>query len=91
MVIILFVIAYFKSNPDSGDVSTLLVIVLAIMSFIVALIILFYYADVITNMIDALFVCFVIDRDSQQFSRPEIHELMGRGGAPPAEKPPPPA
>ena len=51
-------------------------IVLGVLAFIMALVVLTFFGSVMLNIVDAVFICFALDRDTQTISHPEVHEVF---------------
>ncbi len=43
-----------------------------------ALVVLSFFGSVLLNIVDAVFVCYALDRDTQTVSRPEVHEVFSQ-------------
>lgn len=53
-------------------------ITLAVIAFVTAWAILAFFAALLLNAVDALFVCFALDRESAARTRPEVHTVLGK-------------
>ena len=53
-------------------------IILGLLAFFMALVVLSFFGSVLLNIVDAVFVCYALDRDTQTVSRPEVHEVFSQ-------------
>lgn len=51
---------------------------LAIISFVISWLVVSFFASLLLNVIDAVFICFAMDRDMQSCSRVEVHEIYSK-------------
>ncbi|KAK9829886.1 hypothetical protein WJX72_008466 [[Myrmecia] bisecta] len=51
-------------------------IILGVMCFVMALIVLAFFASVLLNVVDAVFLCYAMDKDTQAVTKPEVHEVF---------------
>lgn len=51
---------------------------LGIMSFLLAWVVQSFFASVLLNIVDVVFVCYAMDRDTQAVTRPEVHDVMAQ-------------
>ncbi|GFR47647.1 hypothetical protein Agub_g9390, partial [Astrephomene gubernaculifera] len=63
------------ASPHQASVSAWLTALLALLA---AWAVLGFLGSLLLNVIDALFVCFAMDRDLGQVSAPEVHQVMGK-------------
>ena len=67
---------YVAWNGSAGHVDpTGESILLGVCSFVLALIVLNFCISVLLDVVDCVFVCYVMDLDRQRRSRPEVHEV----------------
>ena len=67
---------YVAWNGSAGHVDpTGESILLGVCSFVLALIVLNFCISVLLDVVDCVFVCYVMDLDRQRLSRPEVHEV----------------
>ena len=53
-------------------------IILGLLAFFMALVVLSFFGSVLLNIVDAVFVCYALDRDTQTVSHPEVHEVFSQ-------------
>ena len=53
-------------------------IVLGLLAFFMALVVLSFFGSVLLNIVDAVFVCYALDRDTQTVTQPEVHEVFSQ-------------
>lgn len=74
-VFIFFVSANTYSDMQMG---TSYATVLAILAFVPCFIILSFFISLLLNIIDAVFICYGLDRDRQTCSRVEVHQVYSQ-------------
>lgn len=71
---VLYAMTYFALGAkQQGHMEA---IVLGVLAFIMALVVLTFFGSVMLNIVDAVFICFALDRDTQTISHPEVHEVF---------------
>ncbi len=51
---------------------------LGLLAFFMALVVLSFFGSVLLNIVDAVFVCYALDRDTQTVTQPEVHEVFSQ-------------
>ena len=64
-------------------------IILGLLAFFMALVVLSFFGSVLLNIVDAVFVCYALDRDTQTVSHPEVHEVFSQVNLSPNQGSPP--
>lgn len=52
--------------------------ILGVLAFVMALVVLLFFGSVMLNIVDAVFVCYALDRDTQTVSHPDVHDVFSQ-------------
>jgi len=51
---------------------------LGVLCFVMALVVLAFFSSVLLNIVDAVFMCYALDLDSQSVTKSEVHEVFSQ-------------
>ena len=52
--------------------------ILGTLSFVMALVVLLFFSSVLLNIVDAVFMCYALDLDTQSVTKSEVHEVFSQ-------------
>ena len=52
--------------------------ILGALSFVMALVVLLFFSSVLLNIVDAVFMCYALDLDTQSVTKSEVHEVFSQ-------------
>lgn len=55
--------------------------ILGALCFVMALVVLLFFSSVLLNIVDAVFMCYALDLDTQSVTKSEVHEVFSQVGA----------
>jgi hypothetical protein len=74
--LLLYVCTRFSwAHYDTGKQEAIL---LGVLAFVMAFIVLSFCSSVLLNIVEALFVCYALDRDRQAVTNPKVHEVYSQ-------------
>ena len=53
-------------------------LILGLLAFFMALVVLSFFGSVMLNIVDAVFICYALDRDTQTVSHPDVHDVFSQ-------------
>lgn len=53
-------------------------VLLGVLSFFMAWVVQAFFASVLLDIVDAVFICYAMDKDTQSVTRPEVHEVFSQ-------------
>merc|ERR1719453_1195417 len=54
----------------------ILAIIMGLVSWIICAIIMAFLSNILLTVVDTVFMCFLFDKENNQVSKPELHEIM---------------
>lgn len=52
--------------------------ILGLLSFVMSLVVLIFFSSVLLNVVDAVFMCYAMDLDTQSVTKSEVHEVFSQ-------------
>jgi len=52
--------------------------ILGVLCFVMALVVLAFFSSVLLNIVDAVFMCYALDLDTQSVTKSEVHEVFSQ-------------
>ncbi len=52
--------------------------ILGVLCFVMALVVLAFFSSVLLNIVDAVFMCYALDLDTQCVTKSEVHEVFSQ-------------
>lgn len=52
--------------------------ILGALCFVMALVVLLFFSSVLLNIVDAVFMCYALDLDTQSVTKSEVHEVFSQ-------------
>lgn len=52
--------------------------ILGLLSFVMSLVVLIFFSSVLLNVVDAVFMCYAMDLDTQSVTKPAVHEVFSQ-------------
>ena len=52
--------------------------ILGVISFFVAWVVLSFFSSILLDIVDAVYICFAIDKDNQTVTMAEVHEIYSQ-------------
>ena len=52
--------------------------ILGVLCFVMALVVLAFFSSVLLNIVDAVFICYALDLDTQSVTKSEVHEVFSQ-------------
>ena len=60
--------------PSSGQEAA----ILGCLAFVMVLVVLSFFGSVMLNIVDVVFICYALDRDTQTVSHPDVHDVFSQ-------------
>lgn len=54
--------------------------ILGLLSFVMSLVVLIFFSSVLLNVVDAVFMCYAMDLDTQSVTKADVHEVFSQVG-----------
>ncbi len=51
---------------------------MGVLCFVMALVVLAFFSSVLLNIVDAVFMCYALDLDTQSVTKSEVHEVFSQ-------------
>ena len=52
--------------------------ILGVLCFVMAVVVLAFFSSVLLNIVDAVFLCYALDLDTQSVTKSEVHEVFSQ-------------
>ena len=59
--------------------------ILGALCFVMAVVVLLFFSSVLLNIVDAVFMCYALDLDTQSVTKSEVHEVFSQVRDPPSQ------
>ena len=66
------------SNLTMGSDALQEAAILGLLSFVMSLVVLIFFSSVLLNVVDAVFMCYAMDLDTQSVTKAEVHEVFSQ-------------
>ncbi|DBA76839.1 TPA: hypothetical protein ACH3X2_008854 [Trebouxia sp. C0005] len=74
--LLIFTLSWLRWQPSANG--TMEAAILGVLCFVMALVVLAFFSSVLLNIVDAVFMCYALDLDTQSVTKSEVHEVFSQ-------------